>query len=109
MGDRRRETRRELARYLKVFERTSGTFIGHMADLHMGGMLLVSERPILPGTRLEILVEILQEKPHLSVEAVWCEEDLRLESYNIGCRMLEVGPETANILRALIQALELRK
>lgn len=108
MRERRRKKRLRLARYLKVFERTSEAFIGHLVDLNMGGMLLVSERPILPGTRLELSVEILQKKPPLSVEAVWCEEDSRLESYNIGCRLLEIPPDALAIIQALVQALEAR-
>lgn len=108
MKDRRTEKRLRLMRYLKVYDQTGQTFIGHMVDLHLGGMLLVSERPILPGTELDLRLEILTEKTPLTVEAVWCEEDPGLESYNIGCRVVDLPAETEARMTALIRALETR-
>jgi hypothetical protein len=108
MKERRVSKRVRLARYLKVFERNTEAFIGHMVDVQVGGMLLVSERPILPGTRMELGLEILSEIMPLSLEAVWFEEDPRLESYNIGCRLVDLPPETESRIQALVSALETR-
>lgn len=108
MKERRVSKRNRLARYLKVFERNTETFIGHMVDVHQGGMLLVSERPILPGTRMDLGLEILADIMPLSLEAVWMEEDPRLESYNIGCRLVDLPPETETRIRSLVTALETR-
>ena len=108
MKERRVKNRIDLARYLKVFERNTKAFIGHMVDVHLGGMMLVSERPILPGTRMDLGLEILAEIMPLSLEAVWFEEDPRLESYNIGCRLVDLPPETETRIRSLMTALEAR-
>ncbi|MFP4031794.1 MAG: PilZ domain-containing protein [Desulfococcaceae bacterium] len=108
MKEKRAEKRLQLARYLKVFDRTSGMFVGHMVDVHLRGMLMVSERPILPGSELKFGLEIFAEKMPLTLEAIWCEEDTGLESYNIGCRIVDLPPDTETCIRALMEALESR-
>jgi hypothetical protein len=108
MKEKRTEKRLQLARYLKIYDQASGMFIGHMVDIHLRGMLMVSERPILPGSELNLGLEIFTEKMPLTLEAIWCEEDTGLESYNIGCRIVDLPGDTETCIRALMEALENR-
>ncbi|MGE0084368.1 MAG: PilZ domain-containing protein [Desulfococcaceae bacterium] len=108
MKDKRTADRRNLQRYLKVFDQESGGFVGHLVNISAGGMLMVSENPVQPDTNLQMCIEMVSEKIPVKVRCVWCREDPEIESYNIGFNLFAPEPETDVKLKMLIQTLKER-
>ncbi len=106
MKDKRTADRRNLLRYLKVFDQKSGEFVGHLVNISAGGMLMVSEHPVQPDRNLQLHIEMVSEKIPVKVRCVWCREDPDIESYNIGFNLFAPDPETDVKLKMLMQTLK---
>ncbi|MEZ4525243.1 MAG: PilZ domain-containing protein [Desulfobacterales bacterium] len=106
MKEKRTADRRNLLRYLKIFDKESGEFLGHLVNISAGGMLMVSEQPVQPDTNLHLHIELVSERIPVKVCCVWCREDPEIESYNIGFNLFATDPETDAKLKMLIQTLK---
>jgi len=106
MKNKRIADRRNLLRYLKIFEQESGEFVGHLVNISASGMLVVSEKPMQPDRNMQLYIQLLSEKIPLKVRCVWCREDPEIESYNIGFNLFAPEPETDRKLKLLMQTLK---
>ncbi len=105
MRNNRSADRRNLLRYLKVFDQESGEFMGHLVNISAGGMLIVSENPVQPDINLQLHIEMVCERIPVKVRCAWCLEDPEIESYNIGFNLFAPEPKTDVKLKLLIQTL----
>ena len=56
MTDNRKAKRRNLIFYLRVFDRNTNEVIGHIVDVTTGGTLILTEKPVAPGTVMELML-----------------------------------------------------
>ncbi|MCH8198761.1 MAG: hypothetical protein IIA54_01670, partial [Chloroflexi bacterium] len=50
MRDRRNLERQDLVYYLRAFDRSNEQLLGYVANISTGGVMLIGEKPIEPGT-----------------------------------------------------------
>jgi c-di-GMP-binding flagellar brake protein YcgR len=107
--------RREYERYgadfhLAVLEPNNDAPLGQLVDISMGGMRLLSERPIATGAQLELILDIAlesgrAEKVALQAESVWGKEDDNPGFYQTGFRFLNLSRAATEAVEAIIQEL----
>jgi PAS domain S-box-containing protein len=105
----RRQARKKISTVLRLFERSTGTNLGRLANISLDGFKLISRDHIAPGSRYSIstvLPETIAASNTLSFDcqAVWCRpaEDKPHENY-VGFRIIKIAD---NDLRVLVQLIE---
>jgi CheY-like chemotaxis protein len=105
----RRQARKKVSTVLRLFDRTTGTNLGRLANISLDGFKLISRDHISAGARYPIsmvLPETIAASNTLSFDcqAVWCRpaEDKPHENY-IGFRIIKISD---NDLRVLVQLIE---
>ena len=114
MDDERRKLRRKyLAFFTRVFDRSTGQLLGHLADLTPKGMMLISEKPLqteivynlqmdLSGTFFE------KERLDFQADSIWCRPDIDPAFYNTGFRLLKMSQEDIDIVQRIIKEYGIR-
>jgi c-di-GMP-binding flagellar brake protein YcgR len=107
--------RREYERYsadfhLDVYERDDDSPLGQLVDISMGGMRLLSERPVRTGDRLDLILDIAlesgrKEKVSVQAESVWGKEDDNPGLYQTGFKFLNLSQAADEAIEAIIQEL----
>jgi hypothetical protein len=111
MAEKRKFTRIHLIHYLRLFDRKSGDLIGNLVDLTAEGLQLICEKPIAPGTLLEIRMEFPEQvdgehEIQLNAVAVWCDHQLDPDLFSVGCKLIPVTPGKVTLIRDLIKNYE---
>ena len=115
MQDRRKISRKYLAIYSRVFDRTSGRVLGYLSDLTNGGAMIISDSAIPENQDISLRFDLpdptLFSTDHLNMEAhiVWCRPDIDPAFYNIGFEFKEISPDQAKIIEEMITAYEFRR
>lgn len=110
--DSRQDDRRKLIFYLEVFDRDSGQMIGRLVDIHVAGMLLVSDRRCQEGLELNLrimtgnnLLETVPEDLEVTAGVRWSRKDVNPDYYVTGLQFLEVSPHQEKMIWELIRSL----
>jgi hypothetical protein len=93
--EKRKIKRRHLIYYLKVMERASGHHVGFLADISTRGILIMTEKPIKPGSVLQLRMLVqsdMSAKQQLDFDArcTWCQKSINDISYDAGCELLNI-------------------
>lgn len=113
MEERRKIKRKYLAFFTRVFDRSSGDLIGHLADLSSEGMMVISETPIHIEIDFDLQMDLAGpyfEKEHLdfSAQSVWCLPDINPNFWNTGFRITSITDEDIRILERIIEDFGIR-
>lgn len=115
MKERRKQERKNLVAYTQVFDLYGGNLVGYLGDLTVSGVMIISEKPLKPGTELTLAIEI-PELPgikairmSLTSRVVWCQQDLSPQYYNIGFEFKEVAPNQKSLIESIIKNYEFRR
>jgi hypothetical protein len=113
MEERRRLKRKYLAFFTRVFDRTSGELVGHLADLSSGGMMVISEEPIHIEQDLELRMDLAGpffDKEHLdySARSRWCLPDINPNFWNTGFMITDIAEEDRQTLERIIEEFGIR-
>ncbi len=108
MSERRRLRRKHLLYYLKVYDRHSLELIGHLGDITLHGINLITEAPIEPGIEMSLkmsLPEVMEGRKEIAfdVKSSWYKRDINPNFYSIGCELLKISETDGNIVKNLIQ------
>ncbi len=109
MAEKRRQKRRHLVYYLEVFDRKSGKPLGRLADLSAEGLLLLTEKELAPGKKLDLDVRVPQvpglqsEKLHLKAVVRWSGHDKNPALRCAGCQFSRVSPEDEAVIDLLFK------
>lgn len=103
--DRRKAERLSLVKYLRVYDRQSDVFLGHMVDVSESGLQLVSEKPLPSWKFIRLGVEIVSDRLEVDGRTAWCQEDTYLDSYHIGIKILAKKPSSNKKLKCLLRVL----
>ena len=115
MQERRKISRKYLAIYSRVFDRTSGRVLGYLSDLTNEGAMIISDSSMADHQDINLRFDLpdptLFSTDHLSMEAhiVWCRPDIDPAFYNIGFEFKEITPDQAKIIEEMITAYEFRR
>ena len=113
MEDRRKLKRKYLAFFTRIFDRSSGDLLGHLADLTTEGMMVISEKPINIEEDFELQMDLSDtvfEKDHLdfSARSIWCLPDIDPNFWNTGFRLTEMPAEHLKIIERIIEEFGIR-
>lgn len=93
--------------YLSVYDRDAGALIGHVVDISLGGLQILSESPIGGGEQFRFRMDVSLEsgrKENVDFEAwrIWQSEDLNPGFYSAGFQFIDLSPGAAQSVRAII-------
>lgn len=108
MEVKRKQKRRDLLTYLRVFGENAEQPIGHLVDITTEGMMLISEEPIETGKVFQLRVVLPAEiegskEVTFSAKSMWCREDENPAFRNTGFQLIDPSPEHIKIIEHLIQ------
>lgn len=115
MQERRKISRKYLAIYSRVFDRTTGRVLGYLSDLTSGGAMIISDTSTTEGQDISLRFDLpdpsLFSTDHLNIEAriVWCQPDIDPAFFNIGFEFTEISPAQAKTIDEMIGAYEFRR
>ncbi len=110
MSKDRKYERLPAAYHAEVRRLDTGAIIGHLADISLGGAMLITEAPLEAGARLSLTVELprgVRVGGSVAVDAVvcWCEADLAPGLYSVGLAFRGEGRAAAEAYHTLQRAL----
>jgi len=99
--------RRHLIYYLEVFDQASGKLLGHLVDLTVKGMKLVSKEPIDPGLTFELRMVMPEEycperEVRFTATSTWCSQDINPDFYATGFNAPDLEVEIRRLFMILI-------
>jgi len=105
--DRRKLKRRHVIFYSRVFDRNSGALLGHLMDITVEGLMLISEAPLTPGSTYHLRMDLPEDvmtKAYLSFDAqcLWSKSDINPAFYNAGFKVLNMIPEDIELIENMI-------
>jgi hypothetical protein len=108
MSERRKNKRRYLLYYARVFDAATRQQIGNLVDITPRGVMLVSEETLPVGKTFRLRLEVsddVADKPFLDFDAksLWCEPDVEPHFHNTGFKILDLAPGDAKIIRRIIE------
>ncbi|MCW8945130.1 MAG: PilZ domain-containing protein [Sedimenticola sp.] len=106
--DRRAIHRRHLIYYLRVWDTATNNQLGHVVDINIDGLMLISEKPIETGKEfeLELRWQNMEGEPDtLRFRAVsrWSHNDVNKDFYDTGFQLIDPTEEVLDPIRDMIQ------
>lgn len=115
MQERRKETRKNLMAYTQVFDLYGGFLLGYLSDLTLKGAMIICDRSIEENIDLTLGIE-LPELPGIDssrvtipARALWCQQDISPEFFNVGFEFKDVTDEQKEVIQAIIENYEFRR
>jgi len=115
MQERRKEPRKPLMAYTQVFDLYGGRLLGYLGDITLMGAMVIGDRPNDTGQLVTLAVE-LPELPDIKSSRIvipsrtaWCEQDISPNFFNVGFEFLEINPDQAEIIKAIVKRYEFRR
>lgn len=115
MRERRREQRKNLAAYTKVYDLNRGGALGYLGDLTLTGAMVIGDKLLAQDYELIIVIE-LPELPGIEASRMtipgrvaWCQPDISPEYFNIGFEFKTVTPEQQKIILSIIENYEFKR
>jgi hypothetical protein len=105
--DRRKLKRRHVIFYSRVFDRNSGVLLGHLMDITIEGLMLISEAPLNAGITYHLRMDLPEDvmtKAYLSFEAqcLWSKPDINPAFYNAGFKVLNMSQDDIDLIENMI-------
>ncbi|MBA3014146.1 MAG: PilZ domain-containing protein [Proteobacteria bacterium] len=106
-NNHRHMKRRHIIYYLEVFDQTTGKLLGHLVDLTVKGMKLISKEEIAPGQKFSLRMVMPEEycperEVHFTATSSWCSEDINPDFYATGFHCPDLEENTRRLFMILI-------
>ena len=115
MNDHRIESRKKLVAFTPVYDLLHKKLLGYVGDLTLQGVMVIGEKPVEVGKHLTLGIEFPasdSEKLTVSVafssRAAWCRQEETSQYFNLGFEFIEVAPENAKIIEAILDRFQFR-
>lgn len=98
MAERRREKRKQLIFYLKIFDKYSDELIGHLSDITTDGFKLISEKPVDIDQPFNLKMNLSKktvggELIYFNAISMWCRKNEQLSDfYDVGFQFVDLAP-----------------
>lgn len=116
MNNQRKELRKRLVAFTPVYDLLHKTVIGYIGDLTPQGVMVIGEKPFEIDKRLTLGIEFPDDESEthtlrvvISGRAAWCRQDESPQYFNIGFEFLEISPENAKIVDAILDRYQFRQ
>lgn len=99
--------RRHLIYYLEVFDQETGKLLGHLVDLTVKGMKLISKEEIAPGRAFSLRMIMPEEycperEVHFTGTSTWCSQDVNPDFFATGFTTPDLNEKTRRLFMILI-------
>lgn len=114
MPDRRKVERKPLVAYTQVYDLYGGQLLGSLAEITPLGIMVIGDRPLAKNTNVTLAIEvpdlegIKASRMVIPARVVWSDVDISPNFFNVGFEFLEVKPEQAHIIEAIMKEYELQ-
>lgn len=107
IGELRQLKRRHLIYYLEVFDQQSGKLLGHLVDITVKGIKLVSREEIATGQSFTLRMIMPEEycperEVHFTATSTWCSQDVNPDFYATGFNTPDLDGKTRRMFMILI-------
>lgn len=107
MEEKRKLQRRYIMFYSRVFDRTTGEFLGHLENITSEGGMIISEGPLEIDQVYSLamrLPEDVYQKLAINFEAqsIWCKPDIDPAFYNTGFKFQKLAEEDIAIIHQIV-------
>ena len=107
MDNQRKLRRRHLIYYLRVVDRSTDQFIGHLVDVTTEGVMIMSDHAFEEDSIHQFsmaLPEVIEGSTplHFDVKCVWSREGITPGQYDSGFELLTILPEHRREIERLI-------
>lgn len=115
MDERRKEQRKSLMAYTKVYDLYGGNLLGYLSDLTLLGAMAIGDKMIAENIDITLAIELpeLQDitapRIALPVRVAWVQQDISPQFINIGFEFKEVSLEQQKIIESIIENYEFRR
>jgi len=104
--EKRKHKRWHLTKPLKIVDRQSNTYLGSIRDIALGGLGIVSKRPLEPDNNIKLKIDLSHENVDMEEidlrgKNVWCEEKL-VDRYFAGIELEDLDNDTRNKIKDII-------
>ena len=108
MDDRRKHLRSNLSQGFQVFDRSTGTPIGHVGNVSQDGILVVTKQRVEPGTHLECRMVFPEEVMGTSqmvfdAQVKWCNAGRDVGTYFVGLQFRNITPDEIDTITLLLK------
>ena len=108
MGQEQRQLKRfHLIYYLRIFEAESGINVGHLVDITVEGIMMISEEPIPTGKDYSYKMKLPgifhgRDEIEFKAHCLWCKKDINPEFYVSGYKIETLDPQDVETITSLI-------
>lgn len=108
MDEQRRAERFQISFFLKIFNRDSNEAMGHLLDISVSGMRVLSDRPVDKGTEYSLYIDLRSMKNFgcevkLNALCVWTNEDPDSGAFNCGFQFQNISQNEVDIIQKIIE------
>jgi hypothetical protein len=108
-NNKRQLQRIHLIYYLRIFDNDTGENIGHLVDITIQGLMMISETKIPTGQDFSLKMQLPgiitgREEIEFRAHSLWCKKDINPDFYVTGYKIKAITPQEAKTITALINA-----
>ncbi len=114
--DSRQYQRRTLYYYLRLLDRDTGEEIGRLVDIHVGGLLFISNEKFESGLEYNLRIPLKDEpvgagSSYLDMKAVvrWSRQDINPDYYVTGMQFIDIDPGAEDVIEELVRKIGFKK
>ena len=111
MTEKRKHRRANLIYYLEVHDQETGECIGHLVDISLGGLKMISELKAIPGKEQNIRIFLPEDSSQKSIaikaKSCWSQTDINPDYNASGFKFVELSTESTKIIKMMISRYEL--
>ena len=110
--EKRKRRRWELVFYLRIFDQSNGTLLGHVIDISEDGLMLLSEVPIQLDKDYDLSLEMPvsddggNEKISFKARSIWQSKDTNPDLVDTGFQLIDPDIESVEAIQDLIDELQ---
>ena len=107
MDQKRKIKRRHLIYYLRVHDKLNGELMGHLADISVDGMMIMSEKPFPAEKSFQCEMTLPEEvtgnrKMFFRARSLWSKKDVNPDFYDTGFKIEKIEEEDVALIKVLI-------
>jgi len=107
MRNKRSSIRKRPNESVPIIDINAGHTLGYLANISMGGLMLIGQTPSAPGTLFQLQMPLptpIQgvNTIEFGVESLWCQRTRDTCSYWTGFQIIDLSDSASNTIEALI-------
>lgn len=110
--EKRQRRRWELVFYLRIFDQSDGSLLGHIVDIHEEGLMLLSETPIELNKDYDLSLEMPvsedgeRKKISFRAHSIWQSSDANPDLVDTGFQLINPDKASIEAIKDLIEELQ---